>query len=352
MAQWQWVTQARNGSAIADLTGLTNRRLLFQLGQPGMASGSLRANDTMARRDAAGGLQTGTHELKVYRDSDPIETVFQLSKTDVAGDANTIRLALEWQGIASYMQDALVYPQSPVTTAYTGTTLPWTWINTFQSRTGGSYGFTQGAVSGTPPTRLKSITQEASLFESIHDLATTGNGFDWAIDTNRAYREWHSQRGADNGLVLEAGVNVSEWGFSENTGPGEIVSDLLVNGPPGTQQVSASDSTARTLYGRREAATTYFADFEASGVTTGQLQAHATAGIAEHIAPVVIPQIKLVQNHPSVPWGSYWLGDLVTFRARVGTSYDFINAPYRIVQIDIALDDNDNETITLGVNQL
>ena len=41
----------------------------------------------------------------------------------------------------------------------------------------------------------------------------------------------------------------------------------------------------------------------------------------------------------------------MTFRVRAG-GYDFINQPYRIVQIDIALDDNDNETITLGVNAL
>jgi hypothetical protein len=41
----------------------------------------------------------------------------------------------------------------------------------------------------------------------------------------------------------------------------------------------------------------------------------------------------------------------VTFRVRAA-NYDFINAPYRIVQIDVALDDNDNETITLGVNAL
>lgn len=348
MAQWQWITQARNGAQIADVSGLVDRRLLFQLGQPGMVSASLRINDPLARRDSTGGLQTGVHELKVYRDRVAIETVFQLTKTDVTGDANTTRLNLEWQGIASYLQDALVYPQA---SPYSSTTLPWTWINTFQSRTGGSYGITQGAVVGTPPTRQKSIVQEASLFESIHDLATTGDGFDWAINTNRAYCEWHSQRGEDNGIVLEVGVNVADWSYTENTGPGEIVSDLIVNGPPGAGQYTASDSTARTLYGRREAAATFFADFEASGVSAGQLQAHATAAISEHVAPIIIPQIRLVQNHASIPWGSYWLGDIVTFRVRAA-DYDFINTPYRIVQIDVALDANDNETITLGVNRL
>jgi hypothetical protein len=36
---------------------------------------------------------------------------------------------------------------------------------------------------------------------------------------------------------------------------------------------------------------------------------------------------------------------------RIG-KWDWINQLYRIVQIEIALDDNDNETITLGVNAL
>lgn len=350
MAQWQAVTQARNGSAIADINALADRKMLFQLGQPPMFSASLRVNDPKARRDSLGGLTPGVHELKLYRNGSAVESVFQLVNASVTGDVNTLRLGLEWHGIASYLQDALVYPQSPVTTAYSGTTLPWTWINAFQSRTGGSYGITQGAVSGTAPTRQKSIATEASLFQSINDLATTGAGFDWAIDSSRAYREWHSMRGEDNGLVLEPGVNVQEWSYSENTGPGQIVTDLLVNGPPGSQQVSASDSTARTLYGRREALVSMLSNYEASGVNA-MLQAQATAAIATHIAPVIVPQIRLVRNHQSVAWGSYWIGDIVTFRARVG-SYDWINEPYRIVQIAVDLDAAGNETVTLGVNAL
>jgi len=351
MAQWQWITQERNGAQIADVIGLRDRRLLFQLNQPPIVSATLRANDRSARRDDTGGLATGQHELMVYRDGTPIGSVFQLASTGMTGTADTVNLNLEWRGIASYLQDALVYPQSPVTTPYSGTTLPWTWINAFQSRTGGNFGITQGTVTGTAPTRQVNIAQEAGLFDTIQKLSTTGDGFDWEIDTGRQYVEWHSQRGSDNGIVFEAGVNVTEWSITENTGPGEIVTDLLVNGPPGSLQVTGSDSTARTLYGRREAAITMFADYEASAVSTGQLQGQADAAIAGFVAPVIIPQFRLARNHQSIPWGSYWLGDIVTFRVRVG-EYDFINQPYRIIQIDVSLDDNDNETISVGVNAL
>lgn len=346
MAQWQLVSQPRNGSPIADLIGLRNRRFTFQENQPGMASASIYVSDPHARRDALGGLTPGVDELIAYRAGEAIETVFALTSASVAAHPDTMTIDLEWQGIASYLKDALVYSQ---TTEYTGTTLPWTWINSFQARTGGSFGLAAGTVTGSPASRVKTVQQDAALFDTINELAGSGAGFSWRINPARQYQEWHPKRGADNGIVLEYGVNVEAFSYVENAGPGEIVTDLRVYGPPGTSTVTASAAGARTTYGRREAAATFFADFADSGITSTQLQAHADAIIVNRIAPILIPQITLVRSHQSIPWGSYWIGDTVTFRAAVG-QYTTINQQYRIVQIDVALDDNDNETITLGVN--
>lgn len=349
MAQYQWITQKRAGAQIADVTGLTARRVMFQEKQPPIASASLRVEDLRARRDDLGGFTEGEHELKIIRDNVPLETVFQLTDAKVAGTANAMRLDFEWQGIASYLQDALVLPQAA---AFSGQALPWGWINAYQGRAGGSaYAITQGPVQGYPPNRQKLVQKEQSVFDAINDLATTADGFDWAIDDQRRYREWHSQRGRDTGIVLEPGVNVLDWGYSSSTAPGKIVSDLTVSGPPGSQSVSVNDPVARARYGRREAAVTLFGDAEASGNVQGQIQARATSGIAAYVAPVVVPTIKLRAGHPSIPWGSYWLGDIVVFRVRVG-NYDFINQPYRIVQIELQIDAAENETITLGVNAL
>jgi hypothetical protein len=348
MAQWSFITQHRNGPPIADLVALSDRRLLFQLGQPGIASGTLRIADPLARRDSLGGLAPGLHEMKVLRDGDAVETVFQLARTSIRGTENTVDISLEWHGIASYLQDALVYPQAAI---YDGTTLPWTWINAYQSRTGAALGITQGTVTGSAPNRQVSIEQEASLFEQITNLSRSADGFDWVIDTERTYREWHSQRGQDRGLVLEPGRNVIAWSYDEDTGPGEIVTDIIVKGAPGSADVTASDTTSRSLYARREAVVTLPASFEPSTVTDGQLQAFASAAMAARVAPIIVPQFRLVRSHPSVAWGSYWLGDIVTFRTPVGL-YDSINQPYRIVQIEVNIDDEDNETVTLGVNAL
>ncbi len=346
---WSWITQERNGAAIADVgVAISNRKITLQLNRPPIATASLRANDPRAQQGDIGGLRPGVHEMKIFREAVAQETVYQLSKVDVAGDANTIGINLEWQGIASYFQDALIYPQSA---AYSSTTLPWDWIETYQARIGGDYGISEGSVTGTPPTRQKTIQQEAELLATIQQLAESGYGFDYAINTNREWVEWHTERGSDNGLVLEYGVNLHTFSYTEDTGPGQITNAIFVIGPPGTNVVTATDSDSRTTYGRREAAASFFADFEDSTVTDGQLQAHADKIIAERPNPKIVPALRIAANHPSLAWGAYDLGDTVEFRAKIA-DYDTINAQYRIVQIDVDIDDNDNESITLGLNSV
>lgn len=349
MTQFAWITQHRNGAEIADVgVALKQRKYTLQLNRPMIATASISAADPHAIRGDVGGLQPGVHELMIRRDGIAQETVLQLAKLDVSADANTIGLSFEWQGISSYLQDALIYPQAA---AYSSTTLAWDWIETYQARTGANLGITEGTNTGTPPTRQKTIQQEAELLASIQQIAESGDGFDYAINTNREWVEWHTERGSDNSLVLEYGVNLHTFSYTEDTSPGQITNAIFVVGPPGTNVVTATDTDSRTTYGRREAAASFFADFEDSTVTTGQLQAHADRIITERPNPKIVPALRIAANHPSLEWGSYNLGDTVTFRAKVA-DYATIDAPYRIVQIDIDLDDNDNESVTLGLNEV
>jgi hypothetical protein len=128
-----------------------------------------------------------------------------------------------------------------------------------------------------------------------------------------------------------------------------MVTDVIVTGPPGSATVTQGDADARGVYGRREAAISFFSDFEDAAISEGQLQAHADRALIDRTTPVIIPQVRLVANHQSIPWGSYWLGDTVTVRARIGNYHSF-SSPFRIIQIDVELDENDNESITLGLN--
>lgn len=340
---YQLVMQERNGAELVDLVNATNRRFSFYLNRPSEFSCELSMNTPEAIRDY---ITPGTKELIAYRDGYALETVFALTNANVEASENEQRISLEFQGIASYLADALVYGRI---SAYTGTAIPWTWINTFQTRTGGGYGITQGVQSGTPATRSRIIEQDGSVLDEIINLSETGSGFDFAIDTNRAYNEYHTQRGSDNNIVLQYGINVRSFSYDESTAPGELVTDVRAYGTAGSGKPrTAADTTARTTYGRREASVQYMSEFEDATVTSGQLQNFADAAL-DRSSPLIIPQVQLATSHPSLVFGSYWLGDTVAFQARIA-SYVNIDADYRIVGIHMELDANDNESIILDLN--
>lgn len=341
---WNLVLQNRNGSALTELLSARNFRFSFYLNRPATASLTLPISSREATR---ANIVPGAREMIAYRNGTPVETVFALTSSSVAGDRDNVELQLEFQGIMCYLADALVYGSA---TAYSGTTVPWTWINTFQTRTGGAYGITQGAQTGSPTSRSRYIQQDAGLLDEIVNLSESSPGFDFNIDTDRAYNEWHTSRGSDKGLALEYGSNVVAFDFEENAGPGEIVSDLRVYGPPGSGGVkTATDATSQTTYGRREASTSFLADVESAAVTSSQLQKYADLIITERNNPLITPSVQLLQDHQSTPWGSYWLGDTVAFRAKLG-NYLSIDTSYRIVAIHVELDDAQNENIRLELN--
>lgn len=343
MTVFQLVIQERNGVALVDLVNARDRRFSFYLNRPSTFSCNVSINAPETTRD---NIQVGTREIIAYRDGVALETVFALNRVAVAADGNEQRIDLEFEGIACYLLDALVYARAA---AYTGSAIPWGWINTFQARSGGDYGITQGTQIGSPVSRTRTIEQDAAMLDEIIVLSETGAGFDFNIDTQRNYNEWHTERGTDNGVTLQYGINVRSFDYEASTAPGEIVTDVRVYGPANSGRPrTATDSTARGVYGRREASLTYMSESEAAIVTSGQLQAFADASL-DRSAPLIVPQVELVNDHPSIEFGSYWLGDTVTFQARLG---DFVNidAAYRIVAVHIDLDENNNETVKLDLN--
>lgn len=344
--RWTIHPQTRNGATIGLLSQARGRKFDFLLNRPSEARFELPLDVPDVIRDQ---FRAGRSEFVVRRDGEAVETVFAFTNANVStGDGDAPSLACAGLGIACYLQDASIYGQDA---QFTGTTLPWTWINTFQARTGAAYGITSGTVSGTPPTRYKTVQQDAELMATIISLAESGAGFDFGVDQLRRWREWHPTRGSNRWLELEWGVNVLEFQYEENAGPGQLVNAVRATGPTdGPAPKTSTNTTSATLYGRREAAISYMADLEV-GVTDSQLQSYADAATTEHAYPQVIPGVKLDTTHPSVHWGAYDLGDTVRFQANLA-GYVEIDAYYRIVGIHVDVDDNENEDVSLTLNKV
>lgn len=338
------ITDPFSSEPIIGLSDARDIRYSLYLNRPAEMSCVLSMRSEQAQREF---IQPGTRELLIYRDNVPVETVFALNRVSVVANDTDESLQINATGIMAYLSDALVYGNA---SARTGTQIPWTLIDTYQNRAGAVSDIFRGATVGTPQSRTKIVEQDAAILDTIIELSETGDGFDFNIDSNRRYNEWHPKRGAFQGIVLEYGTNVSEFTYDESTEPGEIVTDVRAfgtasSGPPR----SAFSSTARSIYGRREASISYNSENENAVETDAQLQAFANNAVISRSAPLIIPSMRVTPNHPSISLDNIALGDSVIVRARL-QNYASIDAVYRIIAIHVELDDNFNESLTLELN--
>lgn len=338
------ITNPTTFQPIIGLSDARDVRYSLYLNRPAEMSCTLPMRSDQAQRDY---VQPGTREILIYRNGVAVETVFALNRVSVVANAEDEVLEISAQGILSYLSDALVYGSSK---ARSGTGIGWGLISTYQARSGALSSISQGSTIGSAPSRTKIVEQDASVLDTIIELSETGDGFDFNIDTERRYNEWHTQRGSDRGIVLEYGTSVAEFTYDESAEPGEIVSDVRVfgtssSGPPRT----AFSLASRSAYGRREASLSYYSENESAVATNAQVQAFANSAVVSRSAPVIVPAMRVVPNHPSVSMDSIELGDTVTVRARL-QNYAAIDALYRIIAIHVELDENFNESLTLDLN--
>lgn len=341
MPDYRPVMQLRNGAALGELTQAESLSWDFLLNRAPQVTCSVPVSHETATSEW---LTPGTTEMVLRRDGEALPAVFALTGRSVTVDSDAPSVDLTFQGIESYLQDALVYAQ---VAAYSGTTLPWTWINTFQGRTGAGYGIVQGTTTGAATSQTRTIEQDESVLEAIIALAESQGGFDFAINASRELDLWYAQRGSSNGLILEWGTNVVGFTYEENAGPGDIITDVRVTAGAGGTAQTATNSTAQTTYGRREASVV--ATGEALDVSTTYMSTQAAQIVAERAQPLIIPEVTIDPTHPACEWGTYWLGDTVNFRAQLGNLIT-VNDDYRIVGIHGSVDENGTESITLDLN--
>jgi hypothetical protein len=343
MAQYQWVIQARNGTPYGELENLTSRGFSIPINRPPEARGTIRPDDASPARQII--RKGGDSELVIYRDGTPIESVFQLTNVAPAGDESGERIELGWLGILSYLQLGTAYAAtSYATTAQSR--IAWGLINTFQARTGASaYGITDFGAPTTDPTKSVTFEQDTDILDAIIALSERSSGFDFGIDAGRRFRCYYPQRGEDKSglLTLQYGVNVDTYQFVWDTSPGQIGTDFRIVGAETTAVFTATDATAQAQYGRREISV----QVSDSISETTNLQEWVDNAIVERDHPQAIPRVRLSRDHLSLPWGSYWVGDTVTLSIPSADIY----GKFRIVQLHCDLDENDNETIHLDLNE-
>lgn len=326
MAQYSFVAQNREGRELSDLSPmLRDREITMPLNRPATVKGTLNLESPRASIEW---LESGVHELKVYRDGVALETVFRLVDVTVNAGIGGGTLSLTWESISTYLKD-LVVPTSttPITDAQSD--IAWYLIDTALAREGaGVYDINRGAIPSVDPSKTVTYERRVDVLTAIERLAQRQDGFDFAVDADRNFNVYYPWRGQATDVVLNYPGSVISISFNIATGPGRIATDLTGVGVEG-RQVTVENDDARTKYGRRESFPVYS---EVSDNTT--LLQYATEDLAVAKQPIIVPTISVSPSR--VPYGQIELGDIVKLQAKLGaTNYMALDNWYRITTIKI-----------------
>lgn len=350
--RWQLVLGPASGGHELALTEAHGRRYTARLNENSDLSFSIDGRHPQA--DAIGELTTDVHLL--FSDSTGTQILDRCrvgpTRDEVSEDEHRVEVtALDYREVLArrilYSDDTLTY------TGVDQAEIAWALVDATQQRPAGHLGIDKG-WTGTSPTGIdRDRTYEAgdSIGQRIQELSEVIDGFDWDISPVSAsglqLDVWHPMRGSDRGVVLIYGGLVAH--VQREVNPSDYANALRYTGAEGDEEDPGPDPVeieAPLLgqdgdwpQGRWDAA------FGDDGlITQATLNERAAWQLAESqvIRPVYTVRLK------RGGWGGpdhIWLGD--TVRLIVASGRLRVDAPLRVHEIQLDIDEDGGETATL-----
>ena len=236
------------------------------------------------------------------------------------------------------------------TLTYTATDIgavAWAFINQAQSKLRGNFGVTMGTIQAS-----RAITDTWQPFAtSIRDiliaLTDRNNSIDFSFGPDKTFNVYYPGQGTTktdlrfsfpgNIRELSLPVDASEMvNYSINRGSGNGLDNPLI--------YTVIDVASTVTYHIREA----IDDYPAINVPQTLIDKGAKR-IRKNATPTVIPELTLDGNiEPYL--GAYWVGDRVpvAIEASAGSLYQPLDGQtWRINEVDVTLNEDDNETVRL-----
>ncbi len=325
------------------LTRAKGRRVTLRLSEPSEASFSVDG----ASRDA-GRIRELVTDVWLFREGRPLYR----GRVGPTGDDlsenrhGTVVSSADYRAVLGRRLllegDPLVYTQ--VDQAQ----LAWNLINITQGRNGGNLGIVRGAGQTTGVLRDRTWEPGETVLHYMDLLANVSDGFEYDLtpsgtSTALSFDVFYPLRGTDRQVVLDFPGAITKG--SRQVDPGQYANSVRVSGDETITPARATAADVATLdEGRWEAQVGDTTILEAATLTA---RAQAELAIARAVTPSWTVTLR-----PNF-WGGpdhIWLGDPVTLAVRSGR----LNAltSLRVQELGIALDDNDEATITLTLGQV
>jgi hypothetical protein len=238
--------------------------------------------------------------------------------------------------------DTLVYTQRDQAE------LAWNLISTTQGRAGGSLRIVRGVGQSTGVLRDRTWEPGETVQHYLELLADVQNGFEYdltpsATSTDLSLDIWHPHRGTDRQVVLDFPGAITKG--SRQVDPGQYANSVRVSGDEAIApaRADAADIASRDegRWDRQVGDTT----IKEAATLTQRAQAELAG------AQVITPSWRVTLRRGF--WGGpdhIWLGDPVTLAVKSGRLN--VLTSLRVQEVDIALDDNDEATISLTLGQV
>lgn len=339
MTSYTWATGPWQHPPTRELTAARSRSLTFR------RTGGATAGFVLdGRHDEAGEIEELVTDVHVWRDGVPVFRG-RVSTTNDDLDADRHQLAVTVGDYRNVLERRLLTNLVGVLGPHTGVdvaTIVENIIDNVQLLDGGNLGLALGV--GFP---FGQVAPDATEFDegqaatdAIDSLAEA-LAFDWEVGPDLAVNLYAGGRGNPTGAVLDFGGAVKA--LKRTVDPSHYANVLRLSGGDGSFPVweEATDLATRPE-GRWEAE-----DARTAVHSTDQLRAIAEVELEDRqtIRPAYVAELKPGRwQGPS----HLWLGDTITLRVSSGRRLDVL-ADYRIEEIELDLDDDGNETVSLAL---
>ncbi len=219
-----------------------------------------------------------------------------------------------------------------------------TLIEETQALTNGDYGITIGTLEAVGA--HDRTYRRTNIKEALQDLTRVQNyPFDFEFTYNKVFNAYQRLGSIRPEIVFEYPNNIID--FTVPNDPTGLANEVTAigDGISGTApEETVSDTDSQLDYSLRQKFINVNNVSEADTLTD-----HATAELEAWKNPSTLPVIRVDGN--KAPFiGGYHLGDYVRVKLMGYAMINSIDSLYRIEKIDIQIDDNDNEEISLTLS--
>jgi hypothetical protein len=283
-------------------------------------------------------IQPYTAEIKVKRDGVYLPFVCEIKSAPKKFDTNSSTIEIQARGTLSKLGDALVTKQYVDIDA---TEITRDLITLRQAKTYGDFGITFGNtyLTGVPSSRTY---ERYTIMEAIRNLSDDASGgFDFYFDHDWKYYTMAQRGSLKNNVTFRFGGDASNVLSYSNPEDGtSIANDMIIVGEGIGNPITATatDVTSALTFGLREGSLV-FSEID----NQDWLNNRALIEVADRKDMYDLP--SLVISGEVFDLGTIWVGDTIPVVCTDVTSP--YNGSGRIKQLNVAVDENHQEVITV-----